>query len=117
MKVEWEGKIGPAAVLTVLAFAANIGVYIWITSAFVTKVTSKVDEQGAQIKEYRADSDKRFALVGQAIKETREAQAQAVSDVTSVKTAVAYISEQVRRVESRLDGTTPPAPSIQPPKQ
>ena len=116
MQLQWDGRVGPAAILTAIGIAANIAVFVWVGSAFVTKVTSKVDAQADQIKEYREDSNKRFEMVGSAIRETRDAQSQAVSDVSSVKTAIAYISEQLHRVEARLDGSSLPAPSIPPPK-
>ena len=117
MQFEWDGKIGPASVLTVAAILINIVVFTWGGSAFVTRVTSKVDAQGERFEELKKDSDRRFQIVRDAIKETRSAQTQAVSDVTGVKTAISYISEQIKRVEQRLDGSVPAAPAIQPPKQ
>ena len=117
MQVQWEAKVGPAAVIGALGIVVQAIVVIWVGASVYTKTTDKIQQQSEQISEYRDDSNKRFQLVGSAIKETKQAQVQALTDVSIVKTSIAYLSDQIRRVEARLDGGVPPAPAIQPPKQ
>jgi len=116
MGIQWDGRIGMAAVLGVIGPIVTTVTVIWVASGVYTKIIDKIDAQGSKIEEVAKGSDTRFQSVYSAFSNTRDAQQQADQRLSRVETAISYISSQVQRVEAKLDGG-PPAPALPPPKQ
>ena len=116
MKFEWEPKVGPAAVLTVVGMLVQAGVVVWVGATIYTKTVDKIEQQGSKIEEVAKGSDNRFQSVYLSLSKTRDAQTTADQRLSRVETAITYISNQIMRVEAKLDGG-PPAPALSsPPK-
>lgn len=116
MNIQWEGKVGPAAIIGVLGMIVQAGVVVWVGATIYTKTVDKIEAQGGKIEEVAKGSDTRFQTVYTSLAKTRDAQQQADQRLGRVETAMSYISAQVQRVEAKLDGG-PPAPALPPPKQ
>lgn len=114
MKLEWEGKIGPAAVLTVVGMVVQAAVVVWVGATIYTKTIDKIEAQGSKIEEVDKGSTDRFQAVYTSLAKTRDAQQVADQRLSRVETAISYISSQVQRVEAKLDGNNP-APALPPP--
>lgn len=115
MKVEWDSKIGPASVVGALGIAIQVIVVVWMGSSIYTKLTDKIENQGIKIDEIDKGSRQRFASVRTALATYQTNESAAGERVGRLETALSYVSEQIRRVEARLDGATPPAPALPPP--
>lgn len=102
--IQWEGKIGPATIMTVIAMIVQLVVFIWVGSSYVTSNANKVDSLGTKIEEYKKGSDERFTTVRGAIKDSRDAQATLTTKLTSVETTLSFLGQQFQYIQSRIDG-------------
>lgn len=115
MKIEWNGQIGPAAILGIIGPIATAATVIWMASGNYTKIVDKIEAQGTKIEQVAAGSDKRFETVHTALAKTQADQSSAEQRMGRVETAIVYVSQQVQRVEARLDGSVPAAPPVSAP--
>lgn len=113
-KIEWNGQIGPAAIIGILGPIATVAVFIWTASGIYTKIIDKIEAQGTKIEQVATGSDKRFETVYTALAKSQNDQSSADQRMGRVETAIVYVSQQVQRVEARLDGSVPTAPPVAP---
>jgi hypothetical protein len=112
MKIEWNGQIGPAAILGIIGPIVTTVTVIWMASGVYTKIVDRIDAQGTKIEEVAKGSDQRFETVHNALARTQTEQSNSDQRMGRVETALVYVSQQVQRVEARLNGTSPTAPAI-----
>ena len=116
MQFEWDAKIGPATIAAIIGAIAVVAVDIWTASANYRGLTDKIEDQGSKIEQVARGSDRRFETVRNALTQAQTNQTQTADRVSRLETALSYISSQVQRVEAKLNGASPPAPAIPPPK-
>jgi uncharacterized protein HemX len=121
MQFHWDDKIGMASVLTVLGTLGQAAFILWQASSFKTSVTDQfvaVDThfstQTEQIKQAVESSNNRFKVVHTELAAAKTAQADENNRLSKIETAFSYISNQIMRVEAKLDGG-PPTPALPPP--
>ena len=111
MKLEWDGKLGPAAVIGAVGMLVQAGVVVWAISAFKTNVDNhfasvdgKFVEQATAIKKVDDGSNERFRTVHTAIANAQQGQVDLSQKVVKVDTLVGTIYTQVQQLVTRLDG-------------
>ena len=107
MKIEWEGKLGPAFLTGISQIIVMLvgGAIVW------TQLQDKVEITSKNVESVRtAVGNLKTSLA--ASQTDRAAQSERLG---RVETAISYISGQIQRVEARFDGSTPTAPALPPP--
>lgn len=93
--MKWNFEFGPASIIAVVAFLAQVGLGIWGASAMYSGILSRLDVQGVEIKQGAESSNKRFETVHTAIADTKAVQQAADVRMTRVETSLTYISSQL----------------------
>ena len=116
--MKFDATIGPASILTVLGALGQAAVVVWMISAFQTKTIDKFDAVDThfttltdQVSKVATSSNKRFETVHTELASAKNAQSDENSRIGKVETAISYISNQIMRVEAKLDGG-PPTPAL-----
>ena len=111
MKLEWDGKLGPASVIGGLGILVQAGVIVWTISAFKTnvdnhfaQVDTKFSEQTQHVEKIAEGSNKRFETVHTALAAAQSNQAVLAERSSKIETAVGYITTQMQQLVNRLDG-------------
>ena len=111
MKLEWDGKLGPASVIGGLGILVQAGVIVWTISAFKTnvdnhfaQVDTKFSEQTEHVAKIAEGSNKRFETVHVALAAAQNNQANLAERAGKIETALGYIKDQVTQIVSRIDG-------------
>jgi len=112
MQIEWEPKIGPASIVGAVGAVCTIISVIWVGSSYYQKVVDRIDDQSTKLTESISDSKERFKTISTTIQNNKTMQDSVSDRLSKVETAIVYISNQVQRVETKLDGGQPPAPAL-----
>lgn len=111
MQLQWDQKIGPAAVIGAIGILVQAGVVIWSLSAFKTnvdnhfnQVDAKFSEQTTHIQTIADGSNKRFETVHVALAAAQNGQSAAAERMGKIETAVGFIKDQVQQLVSKVDG-------------
>ena len=111
MKLEWDGKLGPASVIGGLGILVQAGVIVWTISAFKTnvdnhfaQVDTKFSEQTQHVEKIAQGSNDRFKEVHVALAAAQNDQTAIVERTGKIETAIGYVTTQVQQLVSRLDG-------------